>query len=62
MENVKCPRQRKKEMAVLVAQEVAVLRAAAKERKKGMPLCLPILLMAATGVRRNEALGSRWLD
>jgi integrase len=62
MESVKRPKQRKKEMAVLVSQEVAVLRAAAKERKKGIPLYLPILLMAATGVRRNEALGLRWLD
>jgi integrase len=62
MESVKRPKQRKKEMAVLVSQEVAILLAAAKERKRGMPLCLSILLMAATGVRRNEALGSRWLD
>jgi integrase len=60
---VKPPRPQRKEMIVLNEAEVALLLAAAeKTPTRTIPLHLAILLLATTGLRRNEALGLRWQD
>jgi len=55
---VEPPRPARKEMRVLTAEQIDRLL----ETAKGTPLYMPILLAAATGMRRGEILGLRWQD
>ncbi len=52
------PRAEKPEMALLDAEQITALLAAAR----GTSLYLPILLAATTGMRRGEILALRWSD
>ena len=56
--NVEMPRRHHREMKTLDAAGIAQLIRAAE----GTDLQAPIALMAATGLRRGEALGLRWSD
>lgn len=52
------PRPERRELAVLEASQVRALL----EEARGTPWYVPLLLAAACGLRRGEALGLRWRD
>jgi integrase len=56
------PKQQQKEISVLGEVQTAALLAAAAEQERGTELYLPLLVLATTALRRNEALGLRWQD
>jgi integrase len=62
MDGIKRPKPPKKDVVVLDEEQMAALLAAAKKARGAMPLYVPLLVLATTGLRRNECLALRWQD
>jgi integrase len=61
-DGVKPPRATEPEMVILDEKQTMALVEATKALRKSVPLYIPVLLAATTGMRRGEILGLRWKD